>query len=508
MAIYYFNASVVSRSAGRSATASAAYRAAERIKDERTGEIHDYRKKKGVDEKIILAPHNAPNWVSNRVLLWNEVERVERRKDAQLSREIKLAIPVELDRNQQIELVKEFANEQFVSKGMVADICFHELDSHNPHAHIMLTMREINEHGFSLKKNRNWNKREILEQQRAAWAKTANLALEKAGIDEAIDHRTLEAQGINRIPQIHLGSAVTAMMKRGIVTDKGEQYLAIESANKQLLTLEREITNLQLEKEQSHKDDTPQLTDRELVTAIRLVRAWQDSLPIKPNLKLAASLDKTVKQNQSKLNKLDILITHQQQELQRSQPRSLLHPWGMSKAEREARFDDLNRLKQKKDSINWDNRSTTQRLQSCQRIAKIYDAWQNRPERELANLIESDAYKSRVETLESGYQLYGAMISILNNRGIRSEESPQMRYFQGRIYRCEQRNQTISIFERDNPEPIYTATDNREAGGIIQIEQMKLEQQVREQMMEFARHLEVEQQRQQRKKQRGRGLSL
>ena len=234
MAIYYFNASVISRSAGRSATASAAYRAAERIVDNRTGEIHDYRQKKGVDETLILAPHNAPDWVGDRAKLWNEVERIERRKDSQVAREIKLAIPVELDKTQQIQLVKEFTNEQFVSKGMVADISFHELSSHNPHAHIMLTMREINQDGFSKKKNREWNKRELLEKQREAWAITANLALEKAGVSESIDHRTLEAQGINRIPQIHLGSAVSAMMKRGIATDKEERYREIELANRNI----------------------------------------------------------------------------------------------------------------------------------------------------------------------------------------------------------------------------------------------------------------------------------
>ncbi len=234
MAIYYFNASVVSRSAGRSATASAAYRAAERIIDLRTGEIHDYRQKKGVDETLILAPNNAPDWVGDRSLLWNEVELVERRRNSQVAREIKLTIPLELDRTQQIELVKEFATEQFVSKGMVADLSFHELDSHNPHAHIMLTMREIDEQGFKPKKNRDWNKRELLEEQREAWAVTANLALERAGIDEAIDHRTLEAQGINRIPQIHLGSAVTAMMKRGIATDKEERYREIAEANRNI----------------------------------------------------------------------------------------------------------------------------------------------------------------------------------------------------------------------------------------------------------------------------------
>ena len=228
MAIYYFNASVISRSAGRSATASAAYRAAEKIKDARTGEVHDYRKKKGVDEKFILAPEVAPNWVNDRSKLWNEVERVEYRINSQLAREIQLAIPKELNRNQQIELVKEYASDLFVSEGMIADVAFHELDSHNPHAHIMLTMREIDQDGFKKHKNRDWNKRQLLEFQRAAWSTYANHALEKAGFEQKIDHRTLSEQGINRIPQIHLGSAVTAMMKRGVATYKGDRYREIE----------------------------------------------------------------------------------------------------------------------------------------------------------------------------------------------------------------------------------------------------------------------------------------
>ena len=249
MAIYYFNASVISRSAGRSATASAAYRAAEKIKDKRTGEIHDYRKKKGVDEKFILAPDSAPNWARNRSSLWNKVEEVERRKDSQLAREIQLAIPVELNRNQQIELVKEYAADLFVKEGMIADVAFHELDSHNPHAHIMLTMREIDQEGFKKNKNRDWNKRQLLEKQREAWSSYANVALEKAGVNERIDHRTLEEQGINRIPQIHLGSAVAAMTKRGVATDKYDRWLEIAEKNKQierkersLITVEKEIT--------------------------------------------------------------------------------------------------------------------------------------------------------------------------------------------------------------------------------------------------------------------------
>ena len=551
MAIYHFSAKVISRSQGRSATAAAAYRAAERIQDRRTGETHDYTKKLGVDEKFILAPHHSPAWVQDRSRLWNEVERVERRKDSQLAREINIALPIELDKTQQVRLVSEFVNEQFVSQGAVADVAFHHLNGNNPHVHIMLTMREMNIDGFSAKKNRDWNHVSQLQSQRKAWAASANQALERAGIEPRIDHRSLEAQGIERIPQIHLGANVSAMMKRGIVTDRGERYLAITEANEQLLTLDKEITSIYSEESErrqgdkkrerveeftqkeidnapnlsvspsinieastekpnsSTADNEPQLTDLELVAAIRQVRAWQDKKPLEPDLKLASSLDKTVKQNQSKLNKLNRLITQQQQELQQAQPRSLFNLRGMSSLEREALSDNLNRLEREKDSIIWDNQNTSQRLKSCQRTAQTYIAWQNRPERELANQIESDTYKSRVSTLESGYQIYGAVLSILNHRGQTSPDEPQLRYCQGRTYRFEQVDKTISIFEKDNPEPIYTATDNREAGGIIEIERMKLDRFVREQMMAFARHLEAERQKQQqRQKQRGRGFSL
>ncbi len=241
MAIYHFSVNIISRSAGRSATAAAAYRAAEKIRDNRTGEIHDYTNKKGVDEKFILAPFSAPSWVYNRSSLWNKVEEVERRKDSQLAREINVAIPTELDKTQQIKLVKEFVRKEFVKEGMVADVAFHNLESHNPHAHIMLTMREIEKDGFK-KKNREWNKRELLEKKREAWAAETNKVLELAGIESKIDHRSYEAQGINRIPQIHLGSAVTAMTKRGVETDKGERWKAIAEANKQIETLERSLS--------------------------------------------------------------------------------------------------------------------------------------------------------------------------------------------------------------------------------------------------------------------------
>ncbi len=238
MAIYHFSVKIISRSSGRSATAAAAYRAGEKIIDMRTGEIHDYTRKKGVDLNFILAPNSAPNWVHNREKLWNAVEKIERRKDSQLAREINVALPTELNKAQQLELVREFVTDQFVSQGMVADLAFHDLNTHNPHAHIMLTMREIDEHGFSPKKNRDWNRKELLEKQRQAWAISTNKALEIAGVKQTIDHRSLEAQGVDRLPQIHLGAAVNAMMKRGIVTEREERYLEIAEANRNIRKFE------------------------------------------------------------------------------------------------------------------------------------------------------------------------------------------------------------------------------------------------------------------------------
>ncbi|WP_282603987.1 MobQ family relaxase [Paracoccus sp. PARArs4] len=197
MAIYHLRASMISRSQGRSATAAIAYRVAERIEDRRTGLVFDYAKRGGVDYTEILAPDHAPDWVSDRSELWNRVEEAETRKNSQVAREVRVALPAELTHAQRVELVRDFAQEQFVDLGMVADIALHapgrDGDDRNHHAHILLTTREIDPEGFTTK-NRDWNKVELLEDWREAWAQGANLALERAGIEERIDHRTLEAQ--------------------------------------------------------------------------------------------------------------------------------------------------------------------------------------------------------------------------------------------------------------------------------------------------------------------------
>lgn len=197
MAIYHLRASVISRSAGRSATAAAAYRSAAQIEDRRTGLSFDYSKRGGVDHTEILAPEHAPDWARDRAELWNRVEEAETRKNSQVAREIRVALPAELTHAQRVELVQGFCQQEFVDRGMVADIALHapgrEGDDRNHHAHILLTTREIGPEGFT-SKNRNWNAVEVLEGWRRAWAQESNRALERSGIEDRIDHRTLVAQ--------------------------------------------------------------------------------------------------------------------------------------------------------------------------------------------------------------------------------------------------------------------------------------------------------------------------
>lgn len=204
MANYHLSVKIVSRAKGRSVVAAAAYRAAAELHDERLGQTWDYTRKRGVAHTEILTPRGAPGWMEAREALWNAVERVERRKDAQLAREVEIALPVELSQDQQIELLRDFARRSFVAKGMVADVALHRDNPENPHAHILLTLRQLTPDGFGAKR-RDWNQEQHLLQWRSQWAEVTNEHLARAGLDIRIDHRTLEAQGIDLVPGRKLG---------------------------------------------------------------------------------------------------------------------------------------------------------------------------------------------------------------------------------------------------------------------------------------------------------------
>jgi hypothetical protein len=234
VAIYHFKVKVINRRAGPGAVGSAAYRAGERIRDEKSGQVFNYQRRKGIVYTEIISPRTAPDWVSDRATLWNTVELAEKRKDAQLAREIMVALPKELDQGQQIRLVRGYLNQHFIKKGMIADYAIHAPskggDDRNHHAHILLSMRNITQEGFG-GKVREWNAKSNIYQWRQAWENCTNQALAQAGLDCRVDCRSHAAKGLDREPLRHLGYQVTAMERRGEPSDLGNENRAIVARN-------------------------------------------------------------------------------------------------------------------------------------------------------------------------------------------------------------------------------------------------------------------------------------
>ena len=316
MAIYHLEAKVVSRGAGRSAAAAAAYLSCSRIYNDYDGVQHDYTRKQGlVWQQVFLPPQAPPEW-QDREKLWNAVEAAEKAKDSRLAREFVVALPIELNQEQQISLIEKFVQEQFVADGMCADVAIHDTDGHNPHVHILLTVRPLDEKGqwqYKTEKEylcvRNgeergftaaeflkaqkegwekqypykvghkkvymapsaaeaqdlvradkhpkssrygrqnpitlrWNSEEQLLQWRESWATAANLALEQAGREERIDHRSHAARGLEETPTIHEGVAARAMERKSIISDRCELNRQIRADNALLRQLKAELQKL------------------------------------------------------------------------------------------------------------------------------------------------------------------------------------------------------------------------------------------------------------------------
>ncbi|MBS7696194.1 MULTISPECIES: Ti-type conjugative transfer relaxase TraA [unclassified Chelatococcus] len=235
MAIYHLHVKVIGRKAGSSAVASAAYRSASRLRDERIDRVQDFSAKRGVVHSEVLLPENAPEAWSDRERLWNDVEAFEVRKDAQLAREVEFAIPREMTQAQGIELARDFAQAEFVDQGMIADLNVHwdfaEDGSPKPHAHVMLTMRSVDENGFG-PKVRDWNRTEMVERWRERWAEHVNERLAELDIDARIDHRSLEAQGIGLEPQSQIGAPAQRIEGEGIeAADRADMHREIARNN-------------------------------------------------------------------------------------------------------------------------------------------------------------------------------------------------------------------------------------------------------------------------------------
>src|SRR5246127_2177155 len=235
MAIYHLHVKVIGRKSGSSAVASAAYRSASRLRDERLDRSHDFSAKHGVVHSEVMLPEYAPEAWSDRERLWNDVEAFEVRKDAQLAREVEFAIPREMSEAQGIELARDFVRGEFVVRGMIGDLNVHwdraEDGMPKPHAHVMLTMRAVDENGFG-QKMREWNRTEMVERWRERWAEIANERLTELDIDARIDHRSLEAQSIALEPQSQIGAPAQRIEGEGIeAADRAEMHREIARGN-------------------------------------------------------------------------------------------------------------------------------------------------------------------------------------------------------------------------------------------------------------------------------------
>lgn len=311
MAIYHAHFGIIRRSNGQSAIASSAYRSGKKLYDEREYKTHDYRRKKGVIYHEVMLCKNAPNQWNDEEKLWNEVEASEKSEKAQLAREANFALPKELDEKQQIELARDYVQRSFVDRGMCVQLDIHNPHGNQPHFHVMLTMRAVDENGKFLPKSRtefvlddqgnripiinpqtgkqkinkkkrgerqwrrvtvsttNWNDQETLRAWRRDWAVSVNRALENANIRDAdgnyvtVSEKSLKDQGINRLPTIHEGVAARAMEKRGIRTERGEinrQIQADNAALEQQQALEAERQSIQ-EKEDELTAQAKKLQD-------------------------------------------------------------------------------------------------------------------------------------------------------------------------------------------------------------------------------------------------------
>jgi len=324
VAIYHLSMQTISRGKGQSATASSAYRSGERLYSERYDKTSFYAREKQPDT-FILKPNHAPVWALNRERLWNEVEHIEKSKKSRLAREINVALPRELSHEEQRNLVQEYVQNNFVDKGMVADVAIHRDDENNPHFHVMLTNRPFEENGNWGKKQRkiylydeqgnklktergniksetekitNWDNKETLKQWRKNWANIVNKYLERNSFSERITEKSYAERGIDKEPTIHEGYASREMEKRGENSDRCQINRKIKDRNHS-----KEMERKQYAEKATEKEISDSLSPKEkkdirliaknlkvyvnydnLMDKQRMVNNWENSTTIKGQL--------------------------------------------------------------------------------------------------------------------------------------------------------------------------------------------------------------------------------
>lgn len=232
MAIFSWHADIIKRSEGQSIVATAARLSGTKLFDERQAITFNHTKKQGRLYSEILLPSQAPPWMKERERLWNAVELIEKRHDAQLALNIQIALPKELNLEQQITLFKTYVYDQFITLGMATDVNLVAKTEHNPYGYVLLTLRTANAKGFGLK-IRQWNDRQQLNKWREAWAQTANCFLSLYGHNIKIDHRTLAEQGIDRLPIKTIGKAAFHAAKRGVKLERYQEYEQAVTSNEE-----------------------------------------------------------------------------------------------------------------------------------------------------------------------------------------------------------------------------------------------------------------------------------
>jgi len=287
MALFRFEAKIISRNgghtstvgaaayqSGKCATSAAAYRAGEEMTDERTGQTFDYTNKHGVLGAEIILPAGAPDWMRNRAQLWNHVEAIEKRRDAQLARDFIISLPHELTDPQRRVLLREFVQKHLTARGYVADCAYHappKSEGLNWHAHVMVPMRKVEGDGFARKKERPegnpkaaW--RDELAMFREDWAAHVNRHLEAAGITARVDHRSNADQGIDREPEPKLGPLAAKIEAEGRDSHAGDDLRAVRARNAERSQLKTELAGVSAE-----------IIDLEL-ERIRRVQSQQDEI--------------------------------------------------------------------------------------------------------------------------------------------------------------------------------------------------------------------------------------
>ena len=313
MSSYHFRVTQIKRSKGQSAVACAAYRSGEKLFSGYYGEVSDYTRKRGIVHSEILLPSHAPPEYSDRQSLWNAVEKSEQHPKAQLAYSFDIALQNEFSVEENIALARHFLLEEFVSRGMICDFAIHQPNRkdgiQNPHFHVLCPMRPLDENGqwgakqkreyvldahgermrdksgeyvFNAVPTTDWGNPETLEHWRKAWCDLCNAKFAEKGLDERIDHRSYERQGVELLPTVHEGPTVRAMEKRGIQTEKGSLNKWIKATNKMILAAEKKVSAL--EKWANENRQSSLIQSLNAYNSMRNARAYSQTAKVK-NLK-------------------------------------------------------------------------------------------------------------------------------------------------------------------------------------------------------------------------------